>query len=84
MSNSTQPKATATIAKRSISPSADSLPSNKKHAADPDLTIEKELNHILNLFKQREKEKEELFNEWVKNGLNPHIYFLYLSARFSR
>ena len=62
----------ATAVKRSISPSLDSLPSNKKHTTDPDFTIEKELHHILNLFKQREKKKEELFNEWVKNGLNPH------------
>jgi len=80
MPSSTQPKA-ATAAKRSVSPSADSLPSNKKHAADSDLTIEKELHHILNLFEQREKEKEELFNEWVKNGLpRPLISFTYIET----
>lgn len=70
MLSNTQTKA-ATTAKRPISPSPDPLPSNKKHAADPELTIEKELDQILDLFKQREKKKEELFNEWVKNGLNP-------------
>lgn len=69
MSNSIPSKA-PTVAKRPVSPLPDSSASNKRRALDPDLTVEKELHHILNLFERREIEKEERFNEWVENGLS--------------
>jgi len=53
----------------------DSSTSTKKPVVDAYLTIEKELYHILNLFKQREKEKEKQFDEWVQKGLNLSHFF---------
>src|SRR5208282_859415 len=75
MSNRTQSKATAGV-KQSASPlMTDSSTSTKKPVVDAYLTIEKELYHILNLFKQREKEKEKQFDEWVQKGLNLSHFF---------
>jgi hypothetical protein len=75
MSNGTQSKATAGV-KQSASPlMTDSSTSTKKPAVDAYLTIEKELYHILNLFKQREKEKEKQFDEWIQKGLNSSTHF---------